>query len=223
MAYDGAPRREATLVERPELLVVCGIAGLVGSIAPTIMNVIASTVAQHDFIADTISDLGRGPHKWIMDTGFYISAAGLLGLSIGAAHAHLGRAGWSLGIFVLALTALFTVLLGVWDKFGNGDDLSVHTRLTFALGPLYLLGPIVMAKGIATVSKRMVPVFYASAVLWLVFATAFKLAPTAYDGILEKIAVLATMLWTVPLSWILIERGLQRVDALSRELWSGDR
>ena len=132
MAHDGARQREATLVERPELLVLCGIAGLLGSIAPTIMNVIASIVAQHDFIADTISDLGRGPHKWIMDTGFYISAAGRLGLSIGSSHAHFGRMGWSLGIFALALTAMFTVLLGVWDKIGNGDDLSVHTRLTFA-------------------------------------------------------------------------------------------
>lgn len=122
--------------QRPELLIVCAIVGLIGAVAPTVLNVVASVVAEHDFVADTISDLGRGPHKWIMDTGFYINAAGLLGLAIASAHAHFGRTGWSVGILCLALAGLVTVLLGVWDKFGGNGDMSVHTRLTFFLGPL---------------------------------------------------------------------------------------
>lgn len=189
---------------RTELLWFCGVTALFGAVAPIAFNLIASVIAQHDFVADTISDLGRGPHKWIMDTGFYFSAAGLIAASIGTAHAHLGGWRWSVGIFVLSFLALVTVLIGVWDKFGNSDDLSIHTRLTFALGPLYLLGPVLMAPSAAKAMPSANVLFYTSAALWAVVATWFKLAPTEYDGLVEKLAVLATLLWTVPLAVILL-------------------
>ncbi|WP_165390311.1 DUF998 domain-containing protein [Thalassococcus sp. S3] len=208
----------APATERVELLVVCGVVGLVGAILPNIINVIASTIAEHDFIADTISDLGRGPHKWIMDLGFYVNAAGLTCLAVGAAHAHLGGARWSAGIFALLATAMVTVMLGLWDKFGTGQDLSVHTKLTFALGPLYAAGPLLMRAGVAKVDARLSVLFIASAALWLGFATAFKLAPTSYDGILEKVAVLTTLLWTVPLSLLLLRRARALTDANRRTL-----
>lgn len=190
---------------RAELLLFCGALGLAGSLAPIVMNAAASFVAQHDFVADTISDLGRGPHSWIMDTGFYIGAAGLIALAIGAAHVHLGGMRWSIGIFILPLLALVTVLIGVWDQFGNGEDLSVHTRLTFLLGPLYLLGPLCMAPSAARVMPNAKLLFYGAALLWAVLATWFKLAPDEIDGLIEKLAVLSTLLWTVPLSLILLQ------------------
>ncbi|MGR3513503.1 MAG: DUF998 domain-containing protein [Paracoccaceae bacterium] len=196
--------RHSTKQFRPELLLFCGIAGLVGSFAPILMNIVATFVAEHDVVADTISDLGRGPHKWIMDTGFYLGAAGLIALAIGAAHAHLGGLRWSIGIFILPLLALVTVLIGVWDTFGQGEDLSVHTRLTFLLGPLYLLGPLVMASSAGAVMPSAKWLFAAAALLWAVLATWFKLAPDGFDGLIEKLAVLATLLWTVPLSLILL-------------------
>lgn len=46
---------------------------------------------------------------------------------------------------------------------------------------------------------------------WLVLATGFKLVPTAYDGILEKAAMTATLLWTLSLAWILTTRGYHRL------------
>jgi hypothetical protein len=201
-------RPDAVAAERPELLAVCGLAGLVGNIAPIVTLSAASVIVQHDFVADTISDLARGPHKWIMDTGFYLSAVGLLGLAIAAAHVHLGRWAWSAGIFCLAGLALVVVLLGLWDQFGTDpSDWSVHTWLTFLLGPLYFAGPLLMAKGAARVDRVYGIAFPVAACLWLVFATAFKLAPDAYDGLLEKFAVVATLLWTVPLSILFLRRG----------------
>ncbi|WP_299877816.1 DUF998 domain-containing protein [uncultured Sulfitobacter sp.] len=188
---------------RSELLLVCALSGIVGSVAPIVLNVIAAGVAEHDFVADTISDLGRGPHKWIMDYGFYINAFGLLALAIGSAHAHLGRLGWSLGIFVLAGTAFVTVLIGVWDKFGGPTDMSVHTKLTFFLGPLYLFGPLLMLGGAGPLGRGYTWLFITAAVLWAFLATAFKLAPNGIDGALEKAAVIATQLWTIPLAWLL--------------------
>lgn len=197
----------AQTIPQPELLLLCGLVGLIGSIAPVLFNLVAALIAEHDFVADTISDLGRGPHKWIMDTGFYISAAGLVALALAAAHAHLGRLAWSLGLLCLVFTSLVTVMLGLWDKFGGEGDISVHTQLTFFLGPLYLLGPLLMAPAVRRVNSRYALSFVLAAVFWAVFATAFKLAPNSIDGILEKVAVLATLLWTVPLSLLMIRFG----------------
>ncbi len=207
--------------ERAELLIFCGLVGLVGNLMPVVTIVWATGVTEHHVVADTVSDLARGDHKWIMDLGFYVNAAGLLGLAIAAAHAHLGRAAWSLGIFCLAFTALVVVLLGLWDKFHDASydppGMTVHTKLTFVLGPLYLAGPLLMARGASAVAPAYGLSFIAAAILWLVFATAFLLAPTAYDGILEKIAIAATMLWTLPLSWLFLARGLEKSRRLIDE------
>lgn len=197
--------------ERPELLVFCGLIGLAGTLAPVPAVVWATSVAEHQFIADTISDLARGPHRRIMDTGFYMNAAGLIALAIAAAHAHLDRLAWSLGLFCLTFLALVVVMLGLWDEFQTGPQtppgMTVHTRLSLFLGPLYLAGPLLMARGAAQAHQAFGRMFVAAAVLWLVFATAFKFAPTNYDGVLEKIALASTMLWTLPLSWMFLARG----------------
>jgi hypothetical protein len=216
------PRHEkadVVALERPELLVFCALAGLIGDVTPLATIVVAAQITDHHFIADTVSDLARGPHKWIMDVGFYVNAAGLLGLSIAAAHAHLGRAAWSLGVFCLAFIALVVVLLGLWDEFGataeNGSGMSVHTQLTFLLGPLYLAGPLLMAKAAAETDRRYGYLFVTSAALWLVLSVAFKLVPTAYDGIVEKIAIAATLLWTLPLAWLFLARGWRKAHRLT--------
>ncbi|MGR3492813.1 MAG: DUF998 domain-containing protein, partial [Shimia sp.] len=193
---------------RPELLLFCGWAGILGSIASPIAMIWAWTVTGHSMIADTISDLGRGEHRVIMDTGFYIYAAGLLSLAIGTAHLHLGRFRWSVSVFALAGLALVVTMVGLWDAFGRTapDDvwLSVHTQLTFALGPLYLIGPLLMVKQMKHISTPYAVMFVIAAIGFIVFATWFKLAPDAYDGILEKIATAFTMLWTIPLGWFLV-------------------
>ena len=213
-----AEKADPTLArERPELLIFCGALGLAGSLLPLPAMIVATWVAEHGFVADSLSDLGRGPHHAIMDSGFYVSAAGLLALAIAAAHAHLDRLSWSLGIFCLAFLALVVTLLGIWDEFGRQVEggLSVHTRLTFVLGPLYLAGPLLMRRGVGRAGRAYPRLFVASAGLWIVFATAFKLAPDSYDGILEKIAIAATLLWTVPLSWLFLTRGLARRHRLT--------
>ncbi|SHJ06645.1 Protein of unknown function [Palleronia salina] len=209
-------KHEIVARERPELLVFCGIAGIVGNMMPLVAIAAGTLLTQHDLVADTISDLARGERKWIMDVGFYFNAGGLLALAIAAAHAHLGRAGWTLGLFCLSFLALVEVLLGVWDEFGQQTpDMSVHTQLTFFLGPLYLAGPLAMAEGAKGVHRAYKPLFLSAAAVWLVFAVAFKLAPNSFDGLLEKIAVAGTLLWLVPLSWLFLARGRETLHRLT--------
>jgi hypothetical protein len=211
MAED-TPARVALHELRPELLIVCGLLGIVGNLAPLLSMLAAWPIAEHDLVADTISDLARGPHKWIMDTGFYLCAAGLLALSIGAAHLHMGRWSWSAGLFCLALLALVIVLLGLWDNITPDRDegMTVHGRLVFLLGPLFLAGPLLMTSGARRIGKGLPAAFVASTVLWIVFAAAFKLSPDDIDGLLEKIAVAAKVLWTLPLSAVFLRHGLAR-------------
>lgn len=213
----GMSDQDALHQERGELLVFTGIVGIFGNIAPMLAMIAAVPVAKHDLIGDTISDLGRGPHAWIMDTGFYCGAAGMLALAFGCAHFHLGRALWSVGVFCLAFIALVVTLLGVWDalRTENSQGWTVHVWLTFLLGPLYLVGPLAMAKGAARRSKGLAVAFVTLAVLWVIFATAFKLAPESYDGLLEKIAIAATLIWTLPLSAMPLRRGLDQGTGLA--------
>jgi hypothetical protein len=197
--------------ERPELLIFAGAAGLLGQIAPIVAMVVAIWLTGHDILGETVSELGHGWRKTIMDTGFYLNACGLLALAIAAAHAHLGRSGWTIGVFSLALLALVVTLVGLWDDLrpdpGSDAAMSVHTKITFALFPLYIAGPLFMVQGARRISPVYPVLFIASAAIFAVFAIAFKLSPTGYDGILEKIALGATMLWTTSLSILMLRRG----------------
>lgn len=204
------PARAAVGHERPELLILCGFLGLAGTLAMSLGVVIVQAIAPgHNPIEDTISDLARGDTAWIMDPIFYLNAAGMLALAIGAAHRHLGRWGWSLGIFSLAGVALVVTLLGIWDEFNSGpsEDWSVHTRLSTLLFPLYLAGPLAMARGIGRISRTYFWLFVASGVLWPVAALLYFFGPAGYYGLTERIAGAMTLLWLLPLGWHLLAHG----------------
>ncbi|MXQ07616.1 DUF998 domain-containing protein [Alphaproteobacteria bacterium GH1-50] len=207
--------REAVADERPELLTFCGAFGILGALVMTFGVLIVQTFAPgHDPIEDTISDLARGDTAWIMDAIFYLNAASLLGLAIAAAHLHLGKWDWSLGIFVLALLALDIVLLGVWDTFYSTegvDKTSVHTRLATALYPLFLIGPLLMVRGISNAAGVLPRVFIAASILWGITALIYFFGPEAYYGITERIAGATTLIWVLPLSWVFLRRGLARL------------
>lgn len=199
--------------ERPELLTAVGAIAVAGQIGAAILLFVAMAwYPDYDFVADTISRLAKGPHAVIMDTGFYISAAGLLALAIGAAHLHLGGWDWSLGILALALLALVVTLLGIWDEFGQTPEtLSIHKRLSFALVPLFGLGPLLMMRGIAGAWPWARWSFAAAAALWTALALWFFFSSDARDGLIEKAAFAATYLWTLPLGALLFRRGMARM------------
>lgn len=194
----------------PGLLMVCAILGVLGSLAPTVTLIWASVVTDHQFLADTVSDLGRGPNRFIMDTGFYLNAASLIALAIGTTILHSGYSRWSWLIICFALLALNIVAIGLWDDFGktaDGEGMSVHTMLTFGLAPLYLAGPLLTRSLLRDHAPRLGQLCVASAVAWIGFATAFKLAPDWIDGGLEKVAIAATLLWTIPYAWWMLQQA----------------
>ena len=205
-------RVDTTASERPELLVVCGLAGAFGGIALVALAFHAGAVVPaHDPVAETLSDLGDGPSAIWMDLGFYLQAAGLVGLATGAAHAHLGRWGWSLGVLSLTGIALVVTLLGVFDDFHTRpvpvERLSVHTRLTYLLVPLYAVGPVAMAAGAARAWRPLGPLFLGAGAAMLALGPVFYLVPTSVDGLVERLLVLPGLVWTLALSALLLMRA----------------
>jgi hypothetical membrane protein len=193
---------------RAELLAVTGAAGLAGPLLFTIgILVLGQAIPGHDPVRHTISDLGRGPHAIWGDTLFYLNAGGMVALAIGAAHAHPGGRGWSAGVLCLALIAPVLVMLGLWDEFRHGSevrDYSVHTWVSTLLLPLFLVGPAAMIRGAGGRTGRL---FAAAAVLWPILALAYFFGPGDIRGLLERAAGLSTLLWTLPLGWLLLSRG----------------
>lgn len=214
MTDDASSHSGPVADERPELLILCGALGLVGGIAMVVGVVILQTITpDHDPIKNTISDLSRGDLAIWMDMFWYANAAGLVALALGSAHLHLGRWAWSAGTIALALISMDVVMLTLWDEFGTTSDaeaLSVHTRLAMVLFPLFLAGPLLMAGAIARVGQVYRWLFISSAGLWAVFALVYFYGPDPVDGLMERIAGACTLLWTLPLSWIFLKRGLRR-------------
>lgn len=64
----------------------------------------------------------------------------------------------------------------------------------------------------ARIGRAYSALFVISAVLFAVFAIAFKVTPTDYDGLIEEISIGATMMWTTAQSILFLNRGLRARD-----------
>lgn len=198
--------------ERPALLALCGAVGLLGAVGLVGLGLVAQVqVPGHDPVAETISDLGDGPGARWMDLGFYVQATGLGALGVGAAHAHVGRWGWSLGVLALLLLGVVVALLGAYDEFHTGpvppEAYTVHTRLTFTLVPLYVAGMVGTAAGAARVARPLGPVFLGAAAALVLFGPAFYLVPDGIDGLVERLLLVPGLVWTLSLSGLFLDRA----------------
>ena len=108
------------VTERPHLLITLAVLGMLGSVAVIVgMFVAQAFVPNYNWVSDTISDLAAGELEIVMDVALYGFAAGLFAVSLAAAHAHLGTAGWSVGIISFAVLAALVVIIGALDRHPN--------------------------------------------------------------------------------------------------------
>ena len=196
--------------DSPPLLIACGWIGLLGTAALGISNVVGSIVVPgHDWIADTISDLGAGRYEIIQDLGLYGYAAALLACAIGAANRHIGGARWSWAILGLALLALMVTLVGVRNEYGDGDSdgIVMHRYFVYGLGVLFAAVPMLMARGMGARGKGWAVLAWTCGVLWAVAAPVFFFLPTGIDGIYERGLGVITMVFVGGLSLLLLREG----------------
>ncbi|MDF0602196.1 DUF998 domain-containing protein [Psychromarinibacter sp. C21-152] len=191
--------------ESPRLLVALSLMGVAGAVALIGGTIVAQQfVPNHDWIADTISDLAAGPWEIVMDVALYGFAGGIMATALAAAHAHLGRADWSFGVLSLALLAVLVTIIAARNEYGDGDSegIEVHTYLVYALAVLFAAAPFLMARGVGRESPTARRILLALGAVWALSAPVFYLLPSDIDGLYERAlgliacAVLA-VLWTV--------------------------
>jgi hypothetical membrane protein len=208
------PRYEADMTppseERGSFETAMGIVGILGCLSFIVAVVVGDIVVpDHDFVADTISDLGAGQYEMIADVGIYSFSAALIACALGGAHAHLGGDRWSWALGGLAFLGLIVFLVGARNEYGDGDDegVVIHIYLVYALGLLFAVIPWAMARGAGIMGRGWRVAFRWCAAVWAVAAPVFFFLPTGIDGLYERGLMLIAIVFTVILSALLIVRG----------------
>lgn len=185
------------------LIRAAAIMGLVGSIALVGANIWGSIVVpDHDWIADTVSDLGAGRYEYIQDIGLYGYAFGLTAISLALAHLHSDHTAWNIGLASLSFCAIFIVIIGARNEYGDGDNegVVVHIYLVYAMGALFAATFFGFAEGLDRIRPRYRAISYICGALWSVGAVIFFLMPTEWDGIWERGLGVITVIWVLSVS-----------------------
>ncbi|WP_308915283.1 DUF998 domain-containing protein [Jannaschia sp. LMIT008] len=214
---DGTGRPDDPGAERPTFLRLLATLALGGCAILAISILIADfAVPNHDWVADTISDLGAGKREWIVDIGIYSFSAALIACAVGSAHSHLGGKAWSLGIFGLILAGLIVFLVGARNEYGDADKdgAVIHGQLVWALGVLFAVVPWAMSYGAGTESNAAKWACRVVTILWIPAAPAFMLiVPDAWDGLYERGLGLLIFAFVGAMAYVLLSRarGVERM------------
>ncbi|NDV49733.1 MULTISPECIES: DUF998 domain-containing protein [unclassified Salipiger] len=203
----------AETAERPALMHALVLLAIFGCVALTASILIADfVVPDHDWIADTISDLGAGRYEFIVDTGLYAFSAALIGLAVLAAHVHLGAWDWSVGIIALIVFGLLVFLIGARNEYGDNDSEGwvIHTYLVYALGLAMATACFALARGAARVGPRYRTILIGTGVVWCASAPIFFFLPTAVDGIYERYLGAVSYVLVLTLAHLFHQRAKQR-------------
>ena len=193
-----------------QLMILLGWFVIFGCAALALSILIADfVVPDHDWIADTISDLGAGRFEFIVDIGLYTYSAAVLSAALLAAHVHMGDRGWSIGILALLVFGLTVFLIGARNEYGDADSDGwvIHKYLVYALGAAVATVAFAMAKGLKRADARYSYALQGFGALWVVGAPVFLFLPNDIDGLYERgLGVLASGI-LITLAIFFIRRG----------------
>jgi hypothetical membrane protein len=185
VAFDTSWRNQL----RPDLLTWLSYVAIGGCIIFALSILIADfVVPDHDWLADTISDLGAGRYEFIVDIGIYAFSGSLLAIALCAAHLHLGGPRWSFGLIGVGFMALIIFLIGARNEYGDNDSegVVIHVYLVYALGLIMTLAPWLMSGGAYRAGRGYGHGLIAVSIIWTVSAPFFFFLPTGIDGIYER-------------------------------------
>lgn len=175
-------------------LTILGAIGLVGG------NIVGSIVVpNHNFAADTVSDLAAGRYEIIQDVSLYGFASSLFALGLASAHVHNGISRWSLMTFCLVLLALCVVIIGARNEYGDGDNdgIVIHIYVVYALGILFTAVFALMALEGGWIAGYLSTVSWVCLALWAVAAPIFFIMPTEWDGLWERGLGIIAVIWSI--------------------------
>jgi hypothetical membrane protein len=163
-------------------------------------------VPDHNWMADTISDLGAGKYEFIVDIGIYAFSASLLSIALLCAHVHLGGWRWSGGTIGFAILALIVFLVGARNEYGDNDNegVVIHSYLVYALGLLMVFLPWAMARQLGRAHPAYGRVLIGTAIVWILAAPPYFFLPTGVDGIYERGLGLISFFLVSTMAWFFI-------------------
>ena len=166
-----------------------GAAALVGCAAVLVCDLVMwFLVRGYDPVAQTISELGAGPHHAIQDTGLTLFAVGILALGVALVRRRpAGARGWLVTLGVFALAAVVAVI-ALRNEYGDGDTggLVIHRYL---VGALYVLVAILLWFARAAfpgASPGMLRYARLAAAAWALLAPLFYVVPESVNGAYER-------------------------------------
>jgi hypothetical membrane protein len=202
--------------ESPILTIVLACYAILGCLIFAISILIADfIVPNHDWISDTISDLGAGKYEFVVDIGIYAFSSSLVSIALLSAHVHLGRWPWSLGVVGFAVLGLIVFLVGARNEYGDSDSegVVIHIYLVYVLGFLFAALPLAMARDADCVGQTHCRILIGLSILWILSAPIFFFLPDSIDGIYERYLGLIAFGITIAMARIFIyrARALQRL------------
>ena len=203
-------RLDNTGKDDPVLLFTCATVAALGGLLAIVGNIAGSIVVPgHDFVADTISNLGAGRYEWIQDFALYGFAAALTACALGAANLHGGDRRWTVGIVSLAILCGIVTIIGARNEYGDGDTggVVIHIYLVYALGALFPLVFFSMARGLSRADDDYGKLSLFLGGLWIIAAPIFFILPTGWDGLWERGLGLICIFWTWLMAQFLFESG----------------
>jgi hypothetical membrane protein len=189
-------------------IIACAVSGLTVLIADFV-------VPDHDWVSDTISDLGAGRYEFIVDIGIYALSSAFIAVALLAAHVHMGGWRWSVGLVGLALLGLVIFLIGARNEYGDNDSegVVIHIYLVYALGLMMAAVPALMAQGAGRAGAAFERVFIGISILWIFSAPIFFFLPTSMDGIYERYLALIAFALIFTFARLFIDYGRGQVRA----------
>lgn len=194
----------------PQLMVCLAVYAIIGCVALASSILEADfVVPNHDWIADTISDLGAGRYEFIVDIGIYVFSGSLIALALLSSHQHLGDWRWSSRVVGLALLGLIVFLVGARNEDGDNDSegVVIHVYLVYALGVLFTVIPLLMANGARKVSAFIGVCLVMLAIAWALFAPIFFFLTDTIDGIYERFVGLIAMAIIIVFALLFLRRA----------------
>lgn len=206
MTY-GNTYTESLRCPSPRFVVFLAWTAILGGIALIAGNVVGSLVVpDHDWIADTVSDLAAGRYEIIQDVALYGYAGTLATLALGCAHLHGGNWRWSALTAALMLLAVCVIVIGARNEYGDGDNegIVVHIYIVYALGALFVAAFLLTVKIFNQTDRTLATISRFCAAIWIVGAPIFFVMPTGYDGAWERGLGVVSIIWTTALAGMML-------------------
>ncbi|SFH27397.1 DUF998 domain-containing protein [Modicisalibacter xianhensis] len=196
-------------VER-KILFVCGVGGLIGCLAVVFGNLVGILVyEQHDPISETISKLAVGQYAWIVDSGMYMFAAGLMACAFGLYRWSWAGARWRAASNFFALLSIDITVIALFNQYAGSHNagMKVHTYAVYTLYVLVCLTVFFVIGGLREISGLWGRYALWFGLSWSVLTPLYLVTPTEWNGAYERFLGLLLVGGVTAISWVLLRRG----------------